>query len=45
MLGRQLFLLVEGTIAEARLFGANEATEYARAAAWALLQQPVVAPN
>ena len=45
VLGRQLFLLVEGTIAEARLFGANEATEYARAAAWALLQQPVVAPN
>ncbi|MEM6901738.1 MAG: helix-turn-helix domain-containing protein [Pseudomonadota bacterium] len=43
-LGRQLFLLVEGAIAEARLFGANEATDYARAAAWALVQQPVIAP-
>ncbi|MBV6631511.1 MAG: TetR/AcrR family transcriptional regulator [Alphaproteobacteria bacterium] len=44
VLGRQLFLLVEGAIAEARLFGANEATDYARAAAWALVQQPVIAP-
>ncbi|MEO0394101.1 MAG: helix-turn-helix domain-containing protein [Pseudomonadota bacterium] len=45
VLGRQLFLLVEGAMAEARLFGAHEATDYARAAAWALVQQPVVAPE
>ena len=45
VLGRQLFLLVEGAMAEARLFGANEATDYARAAAWALIQQPVVTPS
>lgn len=45
VLGRQLFLLVEGAMAEARLFGAHEATDYARAAAWALVQQPVVTPQ
>jgi len=45
VLGRQLFLLIEGAIAEARLFGANEAAEFARAAAWALVSQPAVVPG
>lgn len=44
VLGRQLFLLVEGALAGARLFGANEATEYARAAAWSLVSRPAVVP-